>query len=87
LFFFPFGFCNKKEPLHEAVHRNSNTKNRLRFCFDSASQNFVVTVRQIFSDDPAWKTKGIFLTSAVSPFPNDGRLALPKGTDEARASI
>ena len=43
---------------------------------DSASQNKLVTVRQIFSDGPAIKGQAPFKTSAVFPFLADGCLCL-----------
>jgi len=49
-------------------------------------KNFV-TVRQIFSDDPASESRADPNTSAVFPFFLRGCPALRKNTDEARASI
>jgi len=46
-----------------------------------------VTVRQIFSADPATKAQADFRPSAVAPFPSDSCLALSNGTDGYRASI
>ena len=53
---------------------------------DSAPQKFV-TVRQIFSAVPASSAQAAMLTSAVSPFLSAAACALPKSTDESRASI
>jgi len=57
-----------------------------RSAIDSASQS-IVTVRQIFSADPAMKDRAIFQASAVLPFFFGGCTTLPKNTSEDRASI
>jgi len=41
----------------------------------------------MFSDGPAWNARAVFGASAVSPFSCGGYPALPKDTDESRASI
>ena len=45
---------------------------------DSASQNKLVTVRQIFSAGPAVKGSGPFKASAVFPFVTGGCLSLAR---------
>jgi len=55
--------------------------------YDSASQSYNVTVRQVFPDGPAAEQQASFRASAVTPFPFGSCLALLNGTDEHRASI
>jgi len=52
-----------------------------------ALHKVIVTVRQIFSADPAMKDRAIFQASAVLPFFFGGCTTLPKNTSEDRASI
>ena len=62
-------------------------RGRLHTAIDSTPQK-LVTVRQMFSADPAPGKPGrLSGTSAVSPVSDGGSLALPTGTDESRASI
>ena len=60
---------------------------KIQTAIDSASQSNFVTVRQMFSDDPAFKPQAGFNTSAVIPFLINGYLTLSISTDEHRASI
>ena len=83
---------NKKEPLllkrFMGYAEQPPRDGRFRTAIDSASQKISVTVRQMFSADPAPGKPGrLSGTSAVSPFSDGGSLALPTGTDESRASI
>ena len=74
----------------QAIRQLQNRKTRgekLRSLLQSIALHKTVTVRQIFSDGPGKVQQACSFPSAVSPFPRSGCLALPRGTDESRASI
>ena len=51
------------------MRRPHKKKGVIRTANDSASQRFFVTVRQMFSDDPVWKTRADFPYFGGDPFP------------------
>ena len=80
----------KNEPLCQAVHGiygKPAPNGPLRTANDSASQKILVTVRQIFSADPATGQQALPGTSAVAPFPFRSCTGFAEGTDGYRASI
>ena len=82
---------NKKEPLllkrFMGYAEQPPRDGRFRTAIDSASQKILVTVRQIFSADPATGQQALPGTSAVAPFPFRSCTGFAGGTDGYRASI
>jgi hypothetical protein len=83
--FLPAGGDNKMNRFVSGPWKIGN-RTCIPVIIDSAPQSFV-TVRTIFSHGPEPKEQASRGSSAMNPFPSDGCLALPVGTDEHRASI